>query len=332
MLTPAYRLKLGSKLVDTTDEPRASTVVDLRVVLDLDTPADGFTFVLGNVGTFRPAREDEVTVELGYAGDEAGLFLVMTGVIDSVEPNLTTLRVVGYSGAAPLLRGYLDQTYESKTAGDIVRDLADRAGVEIARAEDGIQFPAYVIDSRRSFWQHLRDLGDLSGFDLYLDQEGKLVFERFAGGRTAHVLEYGKHILELEVLRTPAVAGRVEAWGESPAGSRGGESWAWLTTDFEGSRGEAGDGALLLLERPALRTRVAAHTAAQAALLEIQRRTVRGRLVILGRPQVRLGDAIRLKGLADDSLNAFFQVRRVVHRITKAAGFTTEIGFRAIEA
>ncbi len=331
MLTPAYRLKLGSKLVDTTDEPRASTVVDLRVVLDLDTPADGFTFVLGNVGTFRPAREDEVTVELGYAGDQAGLILVMAGVIDSAEPSLTNLRLVGYSGAAPLLRGYLDQTFESKTAGDIVRDLADRAKIEIARVEDGIQFPAYVIDSRRSFWQHLRDLADLSGFDLYLDQEGKLVFERFAGGRTAHVLEYGKHILELEVLRTPAQAGRVEAWGESPAGSRGGESWAWLTTDFKGSRGEAGDGALLLLERPALRTRVAAHTAAQAALLDIQRRAVRGRLVILGRPQVRLGDAIRLKGLADDSLNTFFQVRRVVHRITKAAGFTTEIGFRAIE-
>jgi phage protein D len=331
MLTPAYRLKLGSKLVDTTNEPRASTVVDLRVVLDLDTPADGFTFVLGNVGTFRPAREDEVTVELGYAGDQAGLILVMTGVVDSVEPSLTTLRLVGYSGAAPLLRGYLDQTFEAKTAGDIVRDLADRAGVEIARVEDGIQFPAYVIDGRRSFWQHLRDLADLSGFDLYLDPEGKLVFERFAGGRTAHVLEYGKHILELEVLRTPAEAGRVEAWGESPAGSRGGESWAWLTTDFKGSRGEAGDGSLLLLERPALRTRVAAHTAAQAALLDIQRRALRGRLVILGRPQVRLGDAIRLKGLADDSLNTFFQVRRVVHRITKAAGFTTEIGFRAIE-
>lgn len=329
MLTPAYKLKIGSKLVDTTDEPRASTVVDLRAVLDLDTPADGFTFVLGNVGTFRPAREDEVAIELGYEGED--LLLVMTGIVDTAEPSLTTLRLVGYSGAAPLLRGYFDQTFEAKTAGDIVRDLADRAGVEIARVEDGIQFPAYVIDGRRSFWQHLRDLADLSGFDLYLDPEGKLVFERFAGGRTAHVLEYGKHILELEVLRAPARAGRVEAWGESPAGSRGGESWAWLTTDFKGSRGEAGDGALLLLERPALRTRVAAHTAAQAALLEIQRRTVRGRLVILGRPQVRLGDAIRLKGLADEPLNTFFQVRRVVHRITKAGGFTTEIGFRAIE-
>jgi len=334
MLTPAYRLKLGSKLVDTTDEPRASTVVDLRVDLDLGTPADSFRIILGNVGSLKPEREDEVTIELGYEARDANpaeLELVMTGLVDTTEPGLTTLRVSGYSGAASLLRAYADQTYESKTAGDIARDLAGRAGVQIARAEDGIRFPVYVIDGRRSAWQHLRDLADLSGFDLYLDRDGKLVFERFSGGRTAHVLEFGKHILEMEVLRTPALAGRVEAWGESPSASRGDKAAAWLTTDFKGSRGEAGTGPLLLLERPALRTRQAAHTAAEAALLEIQRDTVRGRLVILGRPQVRLGDAIRLKGLVDDSLNTFFQVRRVAHRLTKVAGFTTEIGFRAIE-
>ncbi len=331
MLTPAYKLQLGSKLIDTTDEPRASTIIDLRVVLDLDTPADGFTLVLGNVGSLRPAREDKVEIDLGYAGDSVGLQRVMTGLVDSVEPNLITTRVAGYGSAAPLLRTWVDQTFESKTAGEIVRDLAGRASVTVARAEDGIRFPAYVIDGRRSAWHHLRDLADLSGFDLYVDNEGKLVFEWFAGGRTAHVLEFGKHILELEVQRTPAAAGRVEAWGESPTGSRGDSASGWLTTDFKSSRGEAGSGALFLLERPALRTRLAAHTAARSALMEIQRRTLRGRLVILGRPQVRLGDAIRLKGLADESLNTFFQVRRVDHRITKTGGFTTEIGFRSLE-
>lgn len=328
MLTPAYKLQLGSKLVDTTDEPRASTVVDLQVVLDLDTPADRFTLVLGNVGSLRPAREDKAEIDLGYAGE--ALQRVMTGLVDSVEPNLTTTRVAGYSAAAALLRTAVDQTFESKTAGEIVRDLAGRAGVDVARAEDGIRFPAYVIDGRRSAWHHLRDLAELSGFDLYVDAEGKLVFEWFAGGRTAHVLEYGKHILELEVLRTPAAAGRVEAWGESPTGSRGDAAWPWLTTDFKSSRGQAGSGALFLLERPALRTHLAAHTAAQSALLEIQRRSLRGQLVILGRPQVRLGDSIRLKGLADESLNTFFQVRRVVHRLSKTGGFTTEIGFRSL--
>ncbi len=333
MLTPAYKLTLGRKVVDTTDEPQASTVVDLTVSLDLDTPADGFTLVLGNVGSFRPAREDAAVIELGYA-DEDELTRVMTGTVASVEPNLTTTRIVGTSGAAPLLRTFVEETFESKTAGAIVRDLAERAGAEVARAEDGILFPAYVIDGRRSAFRHLLDLAVLSGFDLYLDDEGKLVFERFQAGRRMHVYDYGKHVVELDALRTAPRAARVEAWGESPASSRGDEAWGWLTTDFKSSRGEAGggEGPLLLLERPALRTREAARAAARAAHTVIARRALRGRLVSTGRPAVKLGDAIRLRGVPDDSLNASFQVRSVTHRITKASGFTTTVGFRAIEA
>ncbi len=85
------------------------------------------------------------------------------------------------------------------------------------------------------------------------------------------------------------------------------------------------------LERPALRTREAARAAARAAHTVIARRALRGRLVSTGRPAVKLGDAVRLRGVPDDSLNASFQVRSVTHRITKASGFTTTVGFRAIE-
>jgi phage protein D len=88
---------------------------------------------------------------------------------------------------------------------------------------------------------------------------------------------------------------------------------------------------LLLKERPALRTREAAATAANAILTNIKRRTLRGNVVTIGRPQIKLGDAIRLRQLSDDSLNTLFQVRSVTHRITKLKGFTTTVGFRAID-
>ncbi|HYH47745.1 MAG TPA: hypothetical protein VEG34_18835 [Thermoanaerobaculia bacterium] len=332
MQTPAYKLTLGRKVIDTTAEPQASTAVELLVALDMDTPADGFTLVLGNVGTFRPEREDEAAIELGYLAD-GGLVKVMTGTVATVQPNLTTTRIVGTSGAAPLLRTFVEQTFEGKTAGAIVRALAEDAQVEVARAEDGIRFPAYVVDGRASALRHMLDLAALCGFDLYQDPDGRLVFERFLAGKRVHLYEYAKHVVELDVLRTPARAGRVEAWGESPTDRRGEESWGWLTPDFKGSRGEAGEtGALFLLERPALRTREAARAAARAAHTTIQRRRLRGRLVGTGRPAVQLGDAIRLRGVPDDSLNANFQVRSVTHRITKAAGFTTTVGFRAIDS
>jgi len=330
MLKPAYKLTIGRKLIDTTDEPKASTVVDLQVALDLDAPADSFTFVMGNVGSFRPARDDETKIELGYA-DNGGFKQVMTGKVVNVEPNLTTTRVAGFSGADALLRTFVNKTYENKTAGAIVRDLADKARIQVATAADGITFPAYVIDGRRSVYLHMHDLAELSGFDVYIDTEGKLVFEKFLNGKTVHVFEFAKHIVALNVDRTPPLAGLVEAWGESAAGNRGEDAWAWLTTDFSAAKGSAGSGALLLRERPVLRTKEAARTAAEAALTNINRRTLRGQVVTFGRPEVRLGDSIRFRGMADDSLNTLFQVRSVSHRITKVAGFTTTVGFRAIQ-
>jgi hypothetical protein len=188
-----------------------------------------------------------------------------------------------------------------------------------------------VVDGRRSAYLHTHDLAELCGFDLYVNPDGELVFEKFVNGKTVHIFEAGKHIVALDVLRTPALAGRVEAWGESPSGSEGDDAAAWLTTDFTDSKGTAGSGALLLLERPALRTRDAARTAADAALKRIHRRTLRGRLLTIGRPEVKLGDAIRLREMKDESLNTIFQVRSVIHRITKLGGFTTTIGFQAIE-
>ena len=330
LLRPAYKLTIGGKVVDTTDEPQASTAVDLTVALDLDTPADSFRLVLGNVGGLRPARDDEAIIELGYADDDNGLTQVIAGKVVSVEPNLTTTRVIGYSGADLLLRTFVEQTYEGKNAGDIVNDLAGRARVDVANAAAGIRFPAYVVDGRRSGFQHMRDLADLCGFDVYINHENRLVFEKFVNGKRVHFFDYGKHIIELDVLRTPLRAGRVEAWGESPTGSQGESAAAWLSRDFSGSRGQAGTGALFLLERAALRTRDAAAVAAQAALTEIERRALRGRLVTIGRPEIHLGDAIRLRELPDETLNGNYQVRSVTHRIRKLGGFTTTVGFRAI--
>ena len=126
MLSPAYKLTIGDRIVDTTDEPQASTLVELTVALDMETPADSFTLVLGQVGGLKPEIEDEATIELGFA-DNGSLTQVITGQVLKTEPGLTTTRVVGHSPAELLLRHFVDQTYESKTAGEIVRDLADQA-------------------------------------------------------------------------------------------------------------------------------------------------------------------------------------------------------------
>jgi len=320
----------GGQVIDTTDEPQVSTVVDLTVRLGMDAPADSFTLVLGQVGSFRLQRDHQVTVELGYAQDDE-LTQVMAGGIVSVEPGLTTSRATGHSAAQKALRTFVDKTYEGKTAAQIVRDLAGEAGVDVATADTGITFPAYVVDGRRSVHRHMADIARLCGFDLYVDPEGGLVFEPFANGNTVHTLEYGKHIVELASEQSDAAAGKVEAFGESPGGSQGAEDWAWLTKDFSAKKGSAGSGQpLLLLERSVLRSAAAARTAAEAAHTRIERRTIRGRLLIAGRPQVKLGDAVRLRDVPETALNGTFQVRSVTHHLSKVGGFTTTIVFRSI--
>jgi phage protein D len=331
MLTPAYKLTIGNKRVDTTHEPKASTAVDLRVELDMDTPADRFVVVLGQVNGLKPVTDDKAAVELGYA-DNGGTKQVIAGNVVRVEPGITRNRVIGYTAAQKLLRMFTNKTYESKTAGAIVSDLCKQASVDVATSDDGITFPAYVVDGRRSFYRHIADLADLCGFDIYFNSDGKLVFEKFQTGKTVHIFEFAKHVLELKAKWASPQAASVSVFGESPTGNSGSDAWPWLTADFSGSKGTAGSGTPeLLLERSALRTHDAAQAAADAAQTRIQRQTLQGWVLTTGRPQVKLGDAVQFRSMPDASLNKNFQVRSVVHSITKSRGFTTRVGFRAID-
>ncbi|HEY0017463.1 MAG TPA: hypothetical protein VGC13_14225 [Longimicrobium sp.] len=331
MLTPSYLLTIGGRRMDSAGAPKESTLLELCVQLDLDAPADAATLLLAQVGGIVPQRGNDVTVELGYADEEGSITRVLTGKVASLRPGLTVNRVGVEGGIAPLLRLFVDQTYEGRTAGDIARDLAGKAGVAVAAADDGPSFPAYVVDGRRPAWHHLRDLASLSGFDVYADDQGRLVFRGFQQGNAVHVLRRGRDLISLEVRRTDPAAGSVEAWGESPAGSQGEEAWGWLTNDAGRSKGSAGSGARLLLERPVLRTPAAASAAAQAALTDLRRRSVRGEAVIAGRPAVRLGDAVRLEETGAVDADGTFQVRSVTHRLSKTHGFTTAVGFRGVD-
>lgn len=328
MFVPAYKLSYGSKTVDTTREPRASALVELEIDLDIETPADQCVAVFGRVGGLAPQRDESAKIDLGYA-DNGGLTRVFSGTVAGIDRSLLATRVVAYASANGLLRTFLDRTFEATTAGSIVRQLAGLAGVTVANVEDGISFPAYVIDGRRNAYRHIRQLADLCGFDAYIAPDGKIVFEAFAGGHALHTFDFAKDILALEIFDRPPQANATQAFGESPTGSAGADAWPWLTKDFSGSKGVAGSGSpLALLERAVLRTSDASRIAAKAAQGVLASRVRTGSLTTFGRPQIKLGDALAIRSVPEAALNATFQVRAIRHRITKAGGFTTEVRFR----
>lgn len=330
MLTPAYRLTLGDRRIDTTTEPLASTVVRIEVRLDMEPAADRFELVFGRVGTFLPEEGDEAAIALGYAGEDQELVQVMAGVVDEVVSRPERVRITGLGGGATLARSRTSQSFRDKTAVEIVQALADEAGVDVARTGQSETLPYYVVDRRRSFLEHMADLATLTGFDLYQDAEDELIFEPFFNGQRLHPLRHARDVLDYHVERTPAVAESVEAFGESPGASAGAESWSWLTKDFAPRKGSAGTGSPVeLFERSALRTPEAAQRAADARLAHHASRRMRGTVTVLGNPAIRLGDAIRLERMPEDDLNGAHQVRGVTHRIDKAGGFVTEVAFRA---
>lgn len=335
VLRPAYRIVIGDHVVDTTAEPKASTALELVVRLDMDTPADGFTLLQGQVGGLRAQPGDDASIELGYADEQNGLERVITGLVVAVDPDLELKRIVGHSSSDKLLRTYVDRTFEDGTAGDIVRTLANEAGLDVERIEDGPALPAYVVDGRRAAARHVRDLAYLAGFDTYVTPEGALVFESFSGNRTVHVLKYGEHVLSAALHRTRPSWATVTTWGEGPGGSGGDESWSWLTKDFSGQRGSSGASSpTFVVERSALRTATAAASAADTIAETFTELALRGRVRIQGRPQLHVGDLVRLERFPAtagvDELDGNYQVRGVRHRIDKTGGFVTDVDFRSL--
>jgi hypothetical protein len=330
-MKPQVRILSDKEAFEYIGGLKSNAIISLYLRLGLGIPSDYSDFTI-----FRPQIEVDSKIRVFLNIDllspqDSQLNPVISVIVSSVEFILATTRITAYGTTYPLLHTFLNHTYENKTAGAIIQDLASQANLDIATLQDGILFPAYVIDDRRSVLHHMHNIAALCGFDLYTNPEGQLVFEKFTGGHTIHTFDYGQHILDLEWLHTPPVATQVEAWGESPTGSQGEAAWSWLTKDFSDTKGSAGEaGKTKLLERPVLRTAEAASAAASAALANIQARTLRGRLLTTGRPEVKLGDAIRLQGLADERLNITFQVRSIIHRLSRRHGFTTTIEFRSI--
>lgn len=326
MRSPAYRITLGSTTIESSRVTRDEPVVLIRTDADLTSPAPALDVWLGADAGVRMAAGDPASVELGYAnaGSRATVF---TGTIDRVHPDLRYLHVQALADTVTLTRLRVNQGYEDRSAGQIVSDLANQAGIQTDTVQNGIDVPFYVVDDSRSAYEHCRDLAERAGFDLYTTPEGKLMFAGFSGGTADHTFTYADDVLALEVAQMPAPYERVEVWGESPASSEGADAASWLARNSADFAGSAGSGPILRLSDPAIRTKDAADASAKGRLDVITRRATFGVAVVLGAAEVAAGDAITFRDVPDRRLGGVLQVKRVTHRFSKTAGFTTRFEF-----
>ncbi len=319
---PVFDVKFGNSaaadwaqaLIGFSVELGAAPFVDCAVI---DSAAQGPAAVPGDAGTIKAGYEDSSNN------------LIFTGAVDAVRTALEgILRVSASTGAILLAKLRVDQSYEQSTAGDIVKDLAQRAAVDVDSVEDGDSYPFYAVDARQNAWQQIATLARQNGFRAFFSVEGKLDFQPVEEGQPVASLAYGSDVLAMELWNAWPTAGKVTVTGEGAAGSKGADAWNWLLKDPSGVRAESGTGdPVKLISDPSLRNSDAAQTAAASIAAGLGAEARSGWVWTAGAPAVTPGSTIEIAGAPQATLNGICVVERVRHRFNKREGFTSLIHF-----
>ena len=320
---PLFSIGLGGR----TDE-WAQSLVSLTVEAGLAPFADAATLhLVGAAPAPDVAVGDSGSVELGY-GDDA-TEKVFSAQVEEVRRSVQgETSVTAVNGAAQLSRLRVNQSYEQQKAGDIVRDLAGRAGADTDTVEDGADFPFYVVDDGRNAYQHIAALARKSGFLAYFTPEGELSFSPFTAGQPVQTFAFGEDVLSLDATGVVLAVGAVTTVGEGAAGSQGQEAWSWLVKDPSAVTGSAGSGdPERLVQDASLRSTEAAQGVAESIVDAAGWMSLTGELRVPGSPAVVVGSAVEVVDAPQDALNGLFMVRRVRHHFSKRGGFTTLISF-----
>jgi len=323
MLNIAYKLVLGSA---SQQSGKTSDLLALETCAALGIPVNTCRIVLASQSPFSLNPDDAVSVELGYDGTPTKVF---TGKVATVERGIERITVNAASAFSALTAARYNCLYEKQNAGDIAGDLLGRLQVDKGAVATGEKFASFSVSGQRPVWDVLFELARRCGFDFYADVEDKAVFEQYAARKT-HGLEYGVHLLDfVQDSLAPALDG-VEVYGESPVGQGQGEdASSWLTKkEVKGAAGKTA-GNILRLSDAAARTQDLVRAIAGNILQAHQTRR-RGRLCMLGNPEVQLGDAIEVSKLPDSAQNGTYKVTGVRHRLNARVGFVTGIGWEKL--
>ena len=321
---PALEVSFGSGSADDWREAIASVMVESALAPSTDVV---YVRLSASAPAPSPAVGDPGSVSLGY--EDQPPELVFTGQVQGVQHSVHGVtRVTATNGGAALSMLRVNQSFEEQSAGQLVSDLAQRAGVAAGTIQDGVSFPFYVIDDRRSAYQHIAALAAKSGFVAYVNPDGELTFGPLSETQAVQTFTYGEDIVSLEVNQVVPALGAVKTIGEGAAGSQGAEAWSWLVKDPAAVTGSAGDGAPeRQLSDSSLRSSDATQSAAEGASGAAGLMNITGSLLVPGAPLVAVGTTVAIAGAPQDALNGNCLVRKVRHQFAKRTGFTTLIVF-----
>jgi phage protein D len=315
IMRPSYIVTIGSKDFTAEKEPG---VVSVKVTRSIGLPTDSCEIVLVGTGDYNFKKGDPVKVQLGY---DDKLKPVFSGLIDNIEQELSRVRVNALGLGVELIRLRLNRVYLNQTAGKIVSNLAQEAKVTVKQASDGINLPTYVVDEHANAYEHVLRLAERCNFDAYITEDEQLVFKEWGTGKN-YPIQFGKEIIRVETADFSPLYTGIKILGESPSSIKGADTSHWLTK--QEVKGEAGNGATLSLDDPAIKDKKTAETVAKARTAKLEY-TFGASVETVGKPEINLGDTVTIEDVPYSALGGKMEVRSIEHYLSKVKGFTTII-------
>ncbi|MFC5722284.1 VgrG-related protein [Streptomyces gamaensis] len=238
-----------------------------------------------------------------------------------------------------LRRGYRVASYAKMTAGDIVREVAKKAGVEIKTVDDTRTRYDFLTQPAMSDWDFLSHLARENGRDLFF-QDGKLHFCRPARASSApakgmsarsspFALQFGANLLKVSSaasLDDQVAEVAVRAWDpdrKAAFAATGKPATTRHSTAWTAPSGAVSGPSILLAGLPR-GNQDEVETVATSMAQEVAAGLPRLRAVVRGEPRLRLRSGVSLTGLGE-KFQGQYTVTSVRHEYHPESGYLTEL-------
>jgi hypothetical protein len=313
LLHPSYALTIGSRKWTQQAER-------IDVMLGAGPELDRLVALFPAAAPIETGPDDPVVLALdGGDGEET----VFTGTVSSLRRGLDRTVLTAASALGRLARFRPAASFENATAGTVIRNLADEAGIETGAIAEGVTLRFYVADPSRNAAEHALRLAGWSGAMLMATAEGKLTAAVVDASSADIALRYGREIVAFEIeesAKPPAVT----VAGESGAGDCASPDAIRLTNDFFGGSRPEGPGLGHLWDwEPALRTPKDAASAGAARRRSLFAAQRNGTLEAWLQPKLRPGVIVEIQDLPAGHSRGPYRIEAVRHRIGPDGASTT---------
>ncbi len=317
MLQPSYTLTLGNQqwtnqALSIDLELGAAPLVDrLEIRFPFAAPVSAGT-------------GDKVSLNLNNGEKSADVF---SGTVASIRRTLDQIRVTAINAGGLLAQYRPAATYESVTAGTVIRNLCGDANVDVAAIEDGVSLAFFVADGSRTAWEHIARVCGWSGSIARVNSDGEVEAPVIDATTPDLALRYGRELLAIGNTEFARPVESFTVVGESGADDAGSDDAFRLSTDF--FKGNAPDAPSLTSRwraEPALRTAEGAARAGAATQRLYKSGGQRGAFEAFLQPELRPGTIVQIQDLPSGLPGGPLWLHSIHHRL-RADGARTAARF-----